>query len=137
MPDRKAVITVTLANEGDNAYRPDVYLKNIIVERSITKSSAPYSFRATKDGKIVANKKEELSRILDHFGIHVDSPLTILTQDRARSFLQSSDPSSLYKVRRNHRPSIRPLMWPSSFCKAPCCKTCRIITTASTCPRKS
>lgn len=71
----------------------------MVIERVITRAgSAGFNFRASKDGKVVANKREELSRILDAFQIHVDSPLTILTQDSARSFLQSSDPASLYKV---------------------------------------
>jgi hypothetical protein len=60
-----------------------------------------YKFRATKDGKVLADKRETLTRIVDRFGLHIDSPLTVLTQDQARSFLQASDPSSLYKVRHH------------------------------------
>lgn len=93
------MVTVTLTNRGTEAYKPEIYNPYVVIERVITKSgSAPFNFRASRDGKIVAHKKEELSRILDAFQIHVDSPLTILTQDQARSFLQSSDPTSLYKV---------------------------------------
>jgi hypothetical protein len=101
---RKAVVTVVITNQGDEAYKPEIYNPYIVIERVINKSgSAPFNFRASRDGKIVANKREELSRILDKFQIHVDSPLTILTQDQARSFLSASDPSSLYKVRHDFR----------------------------------
>lgn len=93
------MVTVVLSNSGNDAYRPDLYDPYVVVERVITKTGGgAYNLKATKEGKPIATKREELLRVLDAFQIHVDSPLTILTQDLARSFLQSSDPGSLYKV---------------------------------------
>ncbi|KIR57096.1 hypothetical protein I315_00259 [Cryptococcus gattii Ru294] len=94
----RAVITITLANSGDSAYRPEVYNPNIVIERTIhSNGSSGYKFKASKDGKTIANKRSELTSISDYFNINIDSPLTILTQDQSRSFLQNADPSKLYK----------------------------------------
>ena len=56
--------------------------------------------RAKRDGKIIANKRDELTAILARFSINADSPLTILTQDTAKTFLTSNTESDFYKVRR-------------------------------------
>ncbi|EAL21177.1 hypothetical protein CNBD2340 [Cryptococcus deneoformans B-3501A] len=94
----RAVITITLANSGDSAYRPEVYNPNIVIERTIhSNGSSGYKFKASKDGKTIANKRSELTSISDYFNINIDSPLTVLTQDQSRSFLQNADPSKLYK----------------------------------------
>jgi hypothetical protein len=96
----KAVISITLENRGSGAFEPHLYNPYLVIERTINKTgAASYKFRATKDGKVISDKRDTLVRIMDLFGLYIDSPLTILTQDAARSFLQSSDPKSLYKVR--------------------------------------
>ncbi|RXK37704.1 hypothetical protein M231_05037 [Tremella mesenterica] len=94
----KATITVTLANEGIEAYKPEIYNPTIVIERTIdVRGSGQYKFKATKDGKVIAKGRDELSAILANFNITVDSPLTILTQDQARSFLQNATEHSLYQ----------------------------------------
>lgn len=40
-----------------------------------------------------------LGRVVDHFNIQVDNPLTVLTQDQARGFLANSTPKDKYVVR--------------------------------------
>lgn len=49
-------------------------------------------------GKIISNKKEELINILDHCGIQVDNPVSLLNQDTSRHFLQKSKPGDKYKL---------------------------------------
>lgn len=49
-------------------------------------------------GKVVSSKKEELDRILSAFNIQVDNPVSILNQDAARTFLNSTDPHDKYKL---------------------------------------
>ncbi|WWD18585.1 hypothetical protein CI109_103038 [Kwoniella shandongensis] len=94
----KAIITVVMANAGTEAFKPDVYDPYIVIERSIAANgSSSYKFRATKDGKTIANKRSELDDISKHFNINIDSPLTVLTQDQSRSFLQNADQGKLYK----------------------------------------
>ena len=75
-----AEVTVSIKNEGDDAYKPEVYGRSIIITRNFTKSgSSSYKIKS-KDGKTVSTKKEELARILDHMNIQVDNPMNILTQ---------------------------------------------------------
>ncbi|WVF68702.1 hypothetical protein IAT40_003474 [Kwoniella sp. CBS 6097] len=94
----KATITLTLANSGLEAFKPDLYEPNIVIERTLsTNGSSTYKFKATKDGKVLANKRAELTAICENFQVNIDSPLTILTQDQARSFLQNSDSHTLYR----------------------------------------
>ena len=63
------------------------------------KSGGTWKFRATREGRILYTKRAELDSIRSHFRIDCDQPLTVLTQDAARNFLQQSDPHQLYKVR--------------------------------------
>jgi hypothetical protein len=96
----KATISITLENKGSGAFEPETYDPYLVIERTIAgiNGASGYKFRSTRDGKVLADKREVLTRIVDRFGLNIDSPLTVLTQDQARSFLQASDPGSLYKV---------------------------------------
>ena len=76
-----------------------MYNPHIIIERSISSNGGgSYKIRANKDGRIISDKRSELDAICSYFNLTIDSPLTILTQDQARSFLQNADESTLYKV---------------------------------------
>ncbi|ORX37313.1 P-loop containing nucleoside triphosphate hydrolase protein [Kockovaella imperatae] len=94
----KAVVTVIMSNEGPEAFKPELYGSQIVIERTLHKNGgSSYRFRATRDGKIIAQKRDELNEICANFSITIDSPLTILTQDAARSFLQNATDEMLYK----------------------------------------
>ncbi|GAA5800817.1 hypothetical protein HPULCUR_006256 [Helicostylum pulchrum] len=91
-------ITIHLTNSGSNAYRPDLYPGIIIVERRLNKEGpSPYKLKNASN-RIVSNKKEDLVAVLDHFGILVNNPLTMLTQDMARKFLSDSTSEDKYKL---------------------------------------
>ncbi|KAF9013179.1 hypothetical protein BDQ17DRAFT_1342932 [Cyathus striatus] len=75
-------VTITLKNQGDEAFKPHEYGKSII---------------KSKDGRVVSTKKDELAAICDHMNIQVDNPMTVLTQDAARQFLSASHPQDKYK----------------------------------------
>jgi hypothetical protein len=49
-------------------------------------------------GRLVSNRREELTAICDHMQIQPDNPLLILNQDAAREFLSSSTAENRYKV---------------------------------------
>ena len=73
-------MTLTLKNSGHEAYRPDEYGNAITITRSFTQNgSSSYKIK-NQQGRLVSNKREELSAILDHFMIDVDNPMNILTQ---------------------------------------------------------
>ncbi|XP_054425439.1 structural maintenance of chromosomes protein 6 isoform X2 [Pteronotus mesoamericanus] len=46
---------------------------------------------------VVSAKKEELIAILDHFNIQVDNPVSVLTQEMSKQFLQSKNEGDKYK----------------------------------------
>uniref|UniRef100_G3T052 Structural maintenance of chromosomes protein 6 n=1 Tax=Loxodonta africana TaxID=9785 RepID=G3T052_LOXAF len=94
-----ADISVTLRNRGDDAYRANVYGDSIIVQQHISMDgSRSYKLKsATEPGAVVSTKKEELIAILDHFNIQVDNPVSVLTQEMSKQFLQSKNEGDKYK----------------------------------------
>lgn len=40
-------------------------------------------------GQLVSTKKEDLARMLEHYNLQVDNPVTVLNQDMSRSFLNT------------------------------------------------
>jgi structural maintenance of chromosomes protein 6 len=92
----RADISITLTNEGGDAYKPDQYGKRITIERRITKDGT--SIYKTKDstGHVVSNKKEELNNIVEQFNIQVENPVCFLNQETSKHFLNSSNPRQKY-----------------------------------------
>ncbi|KAJ3416307.1 Structural maintenance of chromosomes protein 6 [Chytridiales sp. JEL 0842] len=78
-------VSVTLRNQGPDAYRPEQYGDRITIERKIL-----------KDDQEISRKREEIIAILDHFSIAIDNPMAILTQDTSRQFLANSTPKEKY-----------------------------------------
>ncbi|CAE7095754.1 unnamed protein product [Rhizoctonia solani] len=95
-----AEVTITLKNEGLDAYRPDVYGDSIRITRRFTdKGSSSYIIKGAKDKykKTISSKREELTNITDHMNLQVDNPVVVLTQDTSRQFLASSKPKDKYQ----------------------------------------
>ncbi|KAJ3416308.1 Structural maintenance of chromosomes protein 6 [Chytridiales sp. JEL 0842] len=89
-------VSVTLRNQGPDAYRPEAYGDRIAIERRIMKDgSGGYRIKAC-NGKVISTKREEIVTILDHFSIAIDNPMAILTQDTSRMFLANSSPKQKY-----------------------------------------
>lgn len=96
----KAIITATIENKGWEAFKPDVYGDQIIIERVINKTGGTLKIRGSLAGnKVISTKKDELMQMLSGFQLSIDSPLTILTQDKAKVFLAQADEVQLYRVR--------------------------------------
>lgn len=73
-------VSISIKNQGEEAYKPDIYGKSIIITRKFTKEgSSSYKIKSA-DGKIISTKRDELSAICDHMNIQVDNPMNILTQ---------------------------------------------------------
>ncbi|KAF8625965.1 hypothetical protein AX17_006690 [Amanita inopinata Kibby_2008] len=90
-------ITISIKNQGEEAYKPREYGKSIVITRRFTRDGLSNWKIKSKDGRVVSTKREELAAICDHMNIQVDNPLNILTQDSARQFLSASHPSDKYK----------------------------------------
>ncbi|KAJ7781699.1 P-loop containing nucleoside triphosphate hydrolase protein [Mycena maculata] len=90
-------VTISLKNQGEEAYKPNEYGKSIVITRRFTKEGNSSWKIKSKDGKVISTKKDELAAICDHMNIQVDNPMNVLTQDAARQFLSASVPADKYK----------------------------------------
>ncbi|CAH2246041.1 structural maintenance of chromosomes 6 [Pelobates cultripes] len=92
-----ADVSITLRNRGEDAFKPEVYGDSITVQQHFTTDgSRSYKLKSVT-GALVSSKKEELTAILDHFNIQVDNPVSVLTQEMSKHFLQSKNESDKYK----------------------------------------
>ncbi|CEQ43019.1 SPOSA6832_04907 [Sporobolomyces salmonicolor] len=89
---------VTLANKGEDSFKPEMYGTEITIERTMNKSGGGNYKIKNSEGKTVDTKKATLDLILDHFNIQVDNPMTVLTQDQSRQFLASASPKDKYTL---------------------------------------
>ncbi|BEJ01991.1 hypothetical protein CcaverHIS631_0606730 [Cutaneotrichosporon cavernicola] len=93
----RAKVTVTMRNVGEDAFMHDLFGDQVVIERNFDQSgSSNFKFRATKDGKILSDKRDTLTKMCNHWHINIDSPLCMLTQDNAKTFLAKTDPKIMY-----------------------------------------
>ncbi|XP_060677903.1 structural maintenance of chromosomes protein 6-like [Hemiscyllium ocellatum] len=92
-----ADISITLRNRGPDAFKPDKYGEAVIVEQRISGDGIRQYRLKNQSGHIISTKKEELNTILDQFNIQVDNPVSILTQEMSKHFLQSKSEADKYK----------------------------------------
>jgi chromosome segregation ATPase len=90
-------LVVTIMNGGTDAYKPELYGDSITIERHFSKSGASGFKIKTSAGRIVTNKKQEVDEISEWYALQIGNPLTVLTQDNARQFLNSASPAQKYK----------------------------------------
>lgn len=93
----KSTLTVKIKNQGSSAYKPELYGDSVIVERWFNKKGASGFKLMDRNGNEVDTKRSELEDIIDFFGLAIDNPLNVLTQDKAREFLNDSNPKEKYK----------------------------------------
>lgn len=90
-------ISITFRNEGEGSYKPEIFGKKIVVQRILrTEGLNKYSLRS-ESGKHVSDKKLDLDAMLTSFGITVNNPMAILTQDHAKSFIATASDEEKYK----------------------------------------
>lgn len=92
----KAIITITIQN-GPDGYNYDTYGNEIVIKRSITKSTSSFEIEGFKKTQNV-NIRDELERIRSFFNIQIDNPCSIMHQDTAREFISSSSPTRKYEL---------------------------------------
>ena len=73
---------MSIKNEGEDAYKHDIYGDSIIITRRFSKDGSSSYKIQNKAGKTISNKKEELAAICDHMNIQVENPMNILTQGK-------------------------------------------------------
>ncbi|CAL5212017.1 unnamed protein product [Lathyrus oleraceus] len=91
-----AVIHVEIQNEGEDAFKPEMYGDVIIVERRISESTSSITLK-DHQGKKVFSRKADLLEIIEHFNIDVENPCVIMSQDKSREFLHSGNNKDKFK----------------------------------------
>ena len=93
----RAILAVQIKNQGDGAFRHDVYGDAITVERHFTKTGQSGFKVKSALNRTISTKKSEVDEIVEYFCLQVDNPLNILSQDNARQFLNASTKAQKYK----------------------------------------
>ncbi|GME75680.1 unnamed protein product [Ambrosiozyma monospora] len=88
---------VTFKNEGSEAYKPEIYGERIIVERVLRTEGSNSLHVRDASRKTISTKKKTIEDILEHFGITIANPMTVLTQTEAKTFLAQSNDEDKYK----------------------------------------
>lgn len=91
-----ALVHVELKNKGEDAFKPETYVDNIIIERRISEATSSTILK-DHQGKRVASRKEDLIDIVEHFNIDVENPCVIMSQDKSREFLHSGNAKDKFK----------------------------------------
>lgn len=97
----KALVRVTLRNDGMDPFKYEEFGDSIDIERSITKEGqTQYKIKGHGKQKALTGKQARvtLGQILDHFDVQVDNPMTVLNQDQSRHFLANADEGKKYGV---------------------------------------
>ncbi|NWV57009.1 SMC6 protein, partial [Daphoenositta chrysoptera] len=95
--ETSADISITLRNQGRDAFKPELYGTSITVNQRINQDGSRTYKMKSKSGNLISSKKEELMGILDHFNIQVDNPVSVLTQEMSKQFLQTKNEGDKYK----------------------------------------
>ncbi|KAK3689992.1 hypothetical protein B0T22DRAFT_536776 [Podospora appendiculata] len=93
----RAVLAVKIKNQGQDAYKPEIYGESIIVERHFGKNSSSGFRIKSALGQTISTKKQEVEEIVEYYALQVDNPLNVLSQDNARQFLNASTKTQKYK----------------------------------------
>lgn len=93
----RAILSVKIKNQGVNAFEQDLYGDSIIIERHFGNAGGTGFRLKSETGSIVSKKRDDVDRIVEFYALQVDNPLTVLSQDNARQFLNASTKSQKYK----------------------------------------
>lgn len=109
----QATVTIRLKNKGHDAYNHSLYGDAIIIERKFgAEGGGAFAIKVIlntieksrlltvqgADRQIHARRREDLDAITDHFGLAIENPMNVLSQDTARQFLANATPRVLYDL---------------------------------------
>ncbi|KAM7221496.1 hypothetical protein V8F06_003068 [Rhypophila decipiens] len=93
----RAVLSVKIKNQGEDAYHRDIYGDSITVERHFSKTGTSGFKVKSAAGQTISTKRQEVEDIVEYYALQVDNPLNVLSQDNARQFLNASTKAQKYK----------------------------------------
>ncbi|CAF2453457.1 unnamed protein product [Rotaria sp. Silwood2] len=94
--ERFAELSITLANEGPEAYKPELYGKEIQIIRKIGLKQSGYKILGDNH-KVISTRKEIIAEINQALSISPENPLCVLHQEVAKTFLLQSDAQKKYQ----------------------------------------
>ncbi|OBT47986.1 hypothetical protein VE00_01649 [Pseudogymnoascus sp. WSF 3629] len=94
----QANLEIKLKNQGSDAYKPELFGDSIIVERHFSKSGTSGFKLKSAQGRLISTKKSDIEDITEYFQLQIENPMSILTQDSAKQFLNAAAPSQKYKM---------------------------------------
>lgn len=96
--EERAMLSVSIKNQGESAYKHDIYGDTIVVERHFARKGNVSGFKIkSSTGSLISTKRQEVDEIVEYFALQVDNPLNILSQDNARQFLNASSKAQKYR----------------------------------------
>lgn len=91
-----ALVHLEIKNQGEDAFKHDIYGDVIMLERRITESTST-SVLKDYQGKKVASRREDIRELVEHFNIDVENPCVVMSQDKSREFLHSGNDKDKFK----------------------------------------
>ncbi|KAG6659254.1 structural maintenance of chromosomes protein 6B-like isoform X1 [Carya illinoinensis] len=91
-----AFVYVEIKNEGEDAFKPEIFGDIIILERRISDSTSSTNLK-DHQGRKVASRRDDLRELVEHFNIDVENPCVIMSQDKSREFLHSGNDKDKFK----------------------------------------
>ncbi|CAA7026945.1 unnamed protein product [Microthlaspi erraticum] len=91
-----ALVHVEMNNNGEDAFKPEIYGDALIIERRISDSTSSTVLK-NHQGKKISNRKDELRELVEHYNIDVENPCVIMSQDNSREFLHSGNDKDKFK----------------------------------------
>ncbi|KAG6384184.1 hypothetical protein SASPL_156015 [Salvia splendens] len=115
-----ALVQVEIKNQGEDAFKHELYGDTITVERRISESAGGSITLKNSQGRKIGSKRDDLREIVEYFNdalsldvyrsnfigslntavsiqIDVENPCTIMTQDKSREFLHSGNDKDKFK----------------------------------------
>ncbi|OBT64140.1 hypothetical protein VE03_06217 [Pseudogymnoascus sp. 23342-1-I1] len=94
----QANLEIKIKNQGSDAYKPELFGDAIIVERNFSKSGTSGFKLKSAQGRLISTKKSDIEDVTEYFQLQIENPMSILTQDSAKQFLNAAAPSHKYKM---------------------------------------
>jgi structural maintenance of chromosomes protein 6 len=93
-----ARICITLGNDGEGAYQPEVYGNSIRIVRTITSSGGSSYEIIAENGAKIGDKRRNVASVTSHFNIQLSNIGCMMSQNAAAQFLRKSGPEKSYEM---------------------------------------
>ncbi len=106
----EAVLSVTLANNGDGSYKPEKYSRQVTVQRTIRRNGTSAYHLVNEHNVTRPVTKGELTELLQALNIDVSNTMVIMDQENSKKFLNTTAEQK-YKVLVPCRKTRLMILW--------------------------